>query len=132
MKIQGSLDIKKPQNIVAELFVDPENIKEYQDGFQKKELVSCKMGQEGSVSKMYYKDKHRTMELTETIISNKLPDSFEALYEHTQMVNVMKCQFIQISSNITRYEYEIEYTRINWFMPKLIAILFPGVTKTKL
>jgi hypothetical protein len=131
MKIQGSLDIKKPQSIVAELFADPENLKEYQDGFQKKELVSGNMGQEGAVSIMYYKDKHRTMELTEIIISNKLPDSFEALYEHTQMDNVMKCQFIQISSNITRYEYEIEYTRINWFMPKLIAILFPGVYKNQ-
>ena len=43
------------------------------------------------------------------------------------MDNTMKCRFIALNKNETRYEYEFEYTRINWVMPKLIAILFPSM-----
>ena len=39
----------------------------------------------------------------------------------------MKCKFVQIGDNKTRYEYEFDYTRINWVMPRLMAILFPGM-----
>jgi hypothetical protein len=39
----------------------------------------------------------------------------------------MKCTFIELDDQNTRYEYEFEYTRINWVMPKLMAILFPGM-----
>ena len=129
MKYKGSIDINKPQPKVAELFADPNYLKEYQDGFQKKELVSGQMGQEGAVSKMYYKYGKRDMELTETITANRLPDSFEATYHHKHMDNTMKCTFVPLGDDKTRYEYEFEYTRINWVMPKLMAILFPGMYK---
>ena len=76
---------------------------------------------------MYYKFGKGEMELTETITSNRLPNSFESSYHHKHMDNTMKCNFIALSDNETRYEYEYEYTRINWVMPKLIAILFPGM-----
>ena len=32
-----------------------------------------------------------------------------------------------ILKNKTRYESEVEYTRINWLVPKLMAILFPNM-----
>ena len=127
MKIQGSLEINKPQNIVAELFADPNYLKEYQDGFQRKELIRGQKGQDGAVSKMYYAHGKRTMELTETIRANRLPDSFEAFYHHKHMDNTMVCKFVPVGENKTRYEYEFEYTRINWIIPRLIAILFPSM-----
>ena len=67
------------------------------------------------------------MVLTETIINNRLPDSFESSYYHKHMDNTMKCKFIEIDDQSTRYEYDFNYTRIDWFMPKLMAILFPSV-----
>ncbi|HYX08061.1 MAG TPA: SRPBCC family protein, partial [Bacteroidales bacterium] len=118
MKYNGSIDINKPQSKVAELFADPKNLREYQDGFQKKELVSGQMGQEGAVSKMYYKYGKRDMELIETITKNNLPNSFDAFYHHKHMDNTMKCKFVPLDDNKIRYEYEFEYTRINWVMPK--------------
>ena len=127
MKFNGSLDINKPRKEVVRFFADPLYLKEYQDGFVKKELVSGKEGEDGAVSKMYYQDEKRKMELTETITANRLPDSFEASYHHTHMDNTMTCTFVALNDNQTRYEYEFEYTRINWVMPKLMAILFPGV-----
>lgn len=127
MKFKGFVDIDQPREKVVELFKDPKNLKEYQDGFVKKELVSGEEGQDGAVSKLYYKYGNRDMELEETITANRLPDTFEAFYHHEHMDNTMKCRFVALNDSQTRYEYEFEYTRINWFMPKLMAILFPGM-----
>ena len=127
MKIKGFKIINQPRELVAKLFTDPNGLKEYQDGFERKELISGQEGQTGAVSKMYYKYGKRDMVLTETITSNNLPDSFEAFYHHKHMDNTMKCTFTAIAENQTRYEYEFEYTRIAWVMPKLMAILFPGM-----
>ena len=127
MKYAGSIVINKPIALVTKLFADSKNLKEYQDGFIKKELQSGQEGENGAVSKMYYKYGNRDMILTETIVSNNLPVSFEATYHHKHMDNTMYCRFTAIDDNKTKYEYEFEYTRISWIMPKLIAILFPGM-----
>ncbi len=125
MKHKGSIEIAKPRSEVVKYFADPSFLGEYQDGFIKKVLVSGEKGKEGAVSKMYYKSGSRDMELTETIIANRLPDSFESFYHHKHMDNTMNCKFIELDEKSTRYEYAFEYTRINWLMPKLMAILFP-------
>lgn len=127
MKHSGSIVINKPIELVARLFADPANLKEYQDGFDRKELISGEEGKDGAISKMYYNDGKRKMELTETITSNNLPHSFEAFYHHKHMDNTMKCNFTALDESSTRYNFEFEYTRIDWLMPKLMAILFPGM-----
>ena len=127
MKYSGSIEINKPIGLVTKLFVESKNLKEYQDGFVRKELQSGKEGEDGAISKMYYKYGNRDMILTETIVSNYLPASFEATYHHEHMDNSMKCSFNVIDENTTQYIYEFEYTRINWIMPKLMALLFPGI-----
>ncbi len=127
MKFKGSIEITKSREEVVKYFEDPKYLKEYQDGFVSKELVSGTAGKEGAVSKMMYKYGKRDMELTETILTNNLPEYFESSYHHIHMDNFMRCKFISLDDNRTRYEYEFEYTRINWVMPKLIAILFPGM-----
>ncbi len=129
MKFKGSIDINKPVDVVAKFFADPQYLGEYQEGFVRKELVSGTAGEDGAVSKMYYKLGKQEMELTETITSNQLPSTFEASYHHKHMDNTMKCTFIALSENQTRYETEVEYTRINWIVPRLMAILFPGMYK---
>lgn len=127
MKFKGHVDVKKSRDEVVKFFADPAYLGEYQDGFVSKELVEGEAGHDGAISKMMYKQGGREMELTETILANKLPDSFEASYHHIHMDNFMRCKFTELDRNLTRYEYEFEYTRINWFMPKLMAILFPGM-----
>ena len=127
MKYSGYIDINQPRELVTKYFADADNLKHWQDGFVKKELQKGKEGKKGAVSTMYYSDGNRDMILTETIISNQLPDSFEAFYHHKHMDNTMKCKFIPLDEYNTRYEYEFEYSRISWFMPKLMAILFPGM-----
>lgn len=132
MKYSGQIQINKPQTKVAEQFLYPENNKAYQDGFLRKELVSGLQGQAGAVSKMYYQFGSRELELTETIHANRLPLSFEAFYHHPHMDNTMKCRFIRLDENSCRYEYEFEYTRVSWLMPKLMFLLFPGMFRKQI
>jgi hypothetical protein len=127
MKYKGSVDIAKPRDEVVKYFADPSFLGEYQDGFVKKDLISGSQGQEGAVSKMLYKYGSRDMELKETILVNQLPDLYESSYHHKHMDNTMACKFIELDDQHTRYEYAFEYTRINWIMPRLMAILFPGM-----
>jgi hypothetical protein len=127
MKFQGSKIINKPRDVVTKYFSDPKYLGEYQDGFIKKELLEGNPGETGSISKMYYKYGKMDMILTETITNNNLPETFEGFYHHKHMDNTMKCNFTAMDENTTNYEYEIDYIRMNWIMPRLMAILFPGI-----
>lgn len=127
MIIKGSIDINKPRAEVVAVFSNPKYNGEYQDGFVKKELVEGEEGAIGAVYQILYKQSGRDMELTETITNNQLPDLYESNIHHEHMDNTMKVRFIVLDSNTTRYEYEYVYTRINWIMPRLMAILFPSM-----
>ena len=127
MKYKGSIIIDKPIEQVAALFADQNNNGEWQEGFVRKELLSGTEGQVGAKSMIYLKQGKREMELKETIMSNDLPYSMEGFYEHKHMDNSLKATFTAINENQTQYENYVEYSRINWVMPKLMAILFPSM-----
>jgi hypothetical protein len=129
MKFKVAKDINQPQQLVAQLFADPNNLKEYQEGFIRKEVISGIAGKDGTISKMYYKTNKYEMELTETIVSNKLPDTFEANYHHKNMDNAMRCSFIAMDDLTTRYEMECEYTAFRGFIPKILGLFFPKIFK---
>lgn len=129
MKFTCTVHINKPQHIVAEFFANVEHLGEYQEGFQKKELVSGEPWQEGTVSKLYYQNGKRKMELTETILKNDLPNEFLAEYFHTHTENTMKSTFTIISPTETRYDAEIHYTKFKGAIVKIMAFLFPSFFK---
>jgi len=129
MKFKGEVIINKPRDLVTQLFVDPKHMTEYQDGFQRKDLESGEVNQKGAVSKIYFQQGKRKMELTETITKNNLPESLEAFYHHIHMDNTMKCTFTALDETSTKYEYEFEYTAVRGFMPKLMMRLAPGMFK---
>lgn len=127
MRFTGSVDVDRPLQVVADLFADPDNRSEYQDGFRSWEPVGGTPGEDGAVSKLYYSNRGRDMVLTETVVANRLPASFEAFYEHSHMDNTLKTIFTALDANRTRYDIEGEYTALRGFMPNLMARLFPGV-----
>jgi hypothetical protein len=127
MKIEGHIDIRQARDIVAELFADPKRLGEYQEGFLRKEVQRGEPGQDGTVSRMYYRQGKGEMELIETITANRLPDSFAAEYHHKAMDNTMLVRFEALGPALTRYHYEYEYTELRGFLPKLIARLLPSV-----
>ncbi len=129
MKFTCTVFIKKPQQVVADFFANVDYLGEYQEGFQKKELLSGEPWQEGAVSKLYYQNGKRKMELTETILKNELPNVFLAAYFHTHTENTMKSTFTIIDPNETRYDAEIHYTKFKGAVVKIMAFLFPSFFK---
>ena len=127
MKFTCSIIINQPRERVVELFSNPKYLKHYQDNFIKKELISGASGQTQAVSKLYYKMGKGTMELTETIVNNNLPESFHGHYHHKHMDNTMDSYFDEINENKTKYTTKIDYTAFRGFMAKTMAFLFPFV-----
>ncbi len=126
MIISGHIDINKPQAKVVKYFANADYAKEYQDTFLRKELVSGTKGEVGAVSNIYFEQGKGEMELTETIVTNNLPQYFEAFFHHKHMDNSMKCRFEPLTKEQTRYHYEYEYTRMG-FIPKVFSKLNPGM-----
>jgi len=127
MKFNSSTTINAPREQVVQLFMDRKLLAEHQDGFIKKDLISGDYGQDGSVSKIYFKQGKGQMELTETIQSNQLPDSIETFIHHEHMDNNYKCSFIDRGDQTTEYKVEGEYVTVRGFMPKMMMKLFPGM-----
>jgi len=131
MKFTCTIDIELPVSKVTQLFADPNNLKEYQEGFISKELLEGIEGQNGAISLLKYKQGKGVMKLTETIVDNSLPDYFIGHYHHTHMDNIMHCRFISLGENKTLYESEIEYTVFRGFLPKMMGFLFPSMFKNQ-
>ncbi|MGB0892486.1 MAG: hypothetical protein ACPGUU_09055 [Flavobacteriaceae bacterium] len=129
MKFTCSVIINKPKNVVADYFINPDYLGEYQDGFIKKELISGSASKENAVSKLYYKQGKGQMELTETVLENNLPDIFKAFYFHTHTENTMQSTFTALDENTTRYDAEIHYTKFKGFIVKVMKTLFPNFFK---
>lgn len=129
MKFTCTVIIEKPIDQVADLFINPDNLKEYQDGFIGKEIVSGTPATVGAISTMVYQQGKRKMEITETVTSNNLPHEFSGFYHHIHMDNTMTNRFTSLSENRTRYDAEIEYTVLRGFMVKAMAFLFPSMFK---
>ncbi|MFT5883871.1 MAG: hypothetical protein ACI9IP_000321 [Arcticibacterium sp.] len=118
MKFQFSVEIESSFEEVSKLFIDPKYLHEYQEGFVKKVFQNGTEGQDGAISMMHYKHGKQEMELKEAVVSNKLPHSFEAFYEHKHMHNTLLTKFIPIA------ETEGEYVRVSWFMTRLVPWMF--------
>ena len=130
-KFKGSVIIKKTVKVVSEMFLDPNNLKHYQNGFKRKDLILGDIGQEDSVSRLYYKFGRKNVMLEETVLINKLPESLVLLYHSRDMDKMMKCSFVEVDEQTTRFEYEYEYIRVSWFLPRLTFILFPNSYKKR-
>ncbi|MEQ6123027.1 hypothetical protein AAON49_02355 [Pseudotenacibaculum sp. MALMAid0570] len=129
MKFTCTVHINKPRQFVVDFFVNPDYLKEYQEGFQRKELISGSAWKEGAVSKLYYQNGKRKMELTETVLTNNLPDEFLAEYFHTHTENTMRSTFTSLSTEETRYDAEVHYTKFKGAIVKVMAFLFPSFFK---
>jgi hypothetical protein len=125
MKFSCDIIIDAPLNHVVNVFKDSTHLKHYQDGFISKKHISGNENTVGAISNIVYKK----LELKETILVYNLPEEFKGLYEHKHMINTMKVVFNTISENKTQYVSEIEYTKFNGFLIKLMAKLFPGMFK---
>lgn len=129
MKFTCHIDINKPIHELVDLFNNPDNLKEWQDGFQRLEHLSGTPGQKGAISNLYYIMRGKEEVIQETLISMNLPSEMSGTYVHRHMSNTMQVEFEAIDEENTRYINHIHYTELNGFMIKLMAKLMPGMFK---
>lgn len=127
MKFKCSVTIDLPIDRVIQLFDNPNNLKEWQDGFVSFEHLSGTPGETGAKSLIKYKHGKREMELIETITVKNLPEEFSGTYEHKHMDNTLKNSFVALSDQQTRLDCYIHYTKFKAFVPKIMAFLMPGM-----
>jgi hypothetical protein len=127
MKFTCSTIVNLPQDKVVEIYYNDNNLKNWQSGFESKELLIGTKGQPGAKSKIFMTYNNKPMVLTETIQKNNLPDEFVAYYEHEHMNNIMTCRFQKLDDTKTKFEMGIHYTEFFGFMPKLMSMLMPGM-----
>lgn len=125
MKFSLTINIKAPREKVVDIFLDPEKQQFFQDGFISKTLTYGTPNQIGAQSLIVYK----TLELKETVLINRLPEEFKALYKHKSTTNTMHINFSIIDNYTTSYTSQIHYTKFNGFIIKLLAKCFPFIFK---
>ena len=127
MKFTCHVEINKARNDVIALWENEKNLIHWQDGYISSELISGEKAKVGSKTRMYYQIGKRKIELLETILNNSLPEKFIGLYETQQMSNTMKNTFTIIEDEKTLWTSEIEYTKMNGFLVKVMALIAPSM-----
>jgi len=129
MKYTCNIEINAPLSKVVALWEDENNFKHWQHGFQHIKHISGTPNTIGAKAEILIVQGKQTIELLETVMVNNLPEEKTALYEHVHMTNTQTSRFKALSDNKTLYISEVEYTKFNSFIPKLMAKLFPGMFK---
>lgn len=129
MKFNCHIEIEGNLESVAATWSNEAYFHHWQDGFQVKQVLSGRSGEVDCRSEIIYSQGKSSMKLVETVLSNKLPHSFSASYEHRHMDNLLTTEFRAIDDNLTKLTYEVEYTAFRGVVPRLMAFFVPGVFK---
>jgi len=129
MKFTCTVHINRPIDAVVNLWKDESHFKEWQLGFESKELISGEKETKGAKSKIVLSHSGRSMELIETIEFNELPKARKIYVEHKHMCNYLTDSFNEVNSNETIYATEVEYTKFIGLIPNIMARLFPSMFK---
>ena len=128
MEFRTEIMIDLPRERVIELFDDPDNLKEWQDGLQSFEHLSGEPGQPGAKSQLIYDMNGRRVEMIETVTVRNLPDEFSGTYEAQGVHNVVKNYFYESGPNQTRWVADNIF-EFNSLMMKVMGFLMPGSFK---
>ena len=129
MKFKCYVDINLPIDKVVKEYDSPDNLKEWQDGFVSYKHKSGIAGTVGAQATMIYKIGKRDMVLTETILINDLPHVFKGQYDYKEGSNTMTNTFRSITGSVTRWTAEVEYTRMDSLMMKMMSKIMPKMFK---
>jgi hypothetical protein len=121
--------IAAPIDMVVALFLNPQNMKEWQDGFTSYELLSGTPYTPGAKAVIRYVNGNRTIVLTETILKMNLPTEMIALYEHSHGSNTMTHSFTELLQQQTRHTTNIGEIHPYGLLPKLMSVFTSGMIK---
>jgi len=122
MKFIFTSEINVPIKKTFELFLNKDNLKEWQKDLISYEQISGISGEVGAVTKVNYK----SVTIFETITFKNIPYEIRGFYEHkrgekTIMVHNTSNRFSLIGENKTLFELEMEDVKFVGFLPKLMS-----------
>lgn len=131
MEYTNEITIEQPRSLVVELFDDPENMKQWQEGLLELEHVSGDPGQPGANSRLLIESSGRKIEMIETVIKRDLPDEFHAKYTTEGVENWVKNYFIDEGPNRTRWvtENRFEFSGMMRIVSFFMRGAFPKQTQ---
>lgn len=124
MHYTNDITIDLPRARVVELFMDPDTLAQWQPGLQSMTHLSGEPGQAGAKARLVYDMNGRAIEMTETIITNNMPDEFTAHYSTKGVENRNVNRFYADGADKTRWVQESDFQFSG--MMRLVALLFRG------
>jgi hypothetical protein len=104
MKYTCEISIERPRARVLELIMDPDAFAQWQPGVRSFQLLSGQLGQVGARSRVVFEMRGMRMEMTETIVQRRLPDSYTLMYESRGVKNLVENRFYEEGPARTRWE----------------------------
>lgn len=103
MKFRSEVEIAKPINELVVLIQNPDNTLQWLEGLHSVEHISGEFRQPGAISKVVLDSPAGRLHITETIISNELPDEYIMMYEGKGYVSYSNYCFEELSDFSTRF-----------------------------
>jgi len=125
MQYHTEITLKLPRSEVTALFIDPENLGNWQPELLGRKSLEGEAGVEGSRSELRYSMGRKECRMVETVIRNELPDSWDATYEADGVWNKVHNRFEAIDTETTKWVQENEF-RFRGFM-KLFGLFGKGM-----
>ncbi|MFM1874314.1 MAG: hypothetical protein RL266_51 [Bacteroidota bacterium] len=103
MKFRSEIDIEKPLVELIELIQDPECTLKWLEGLRSVKHISGEYRQPGSKSRVVFDSPAGRLMITETVISNQLPDEYIIRYDGQGYISYSNYQFEKLSDARTRF-----------------------------
>lgn len=103
MKFRSEVEIEKPINKLVELIQDPECTLQWLEGLRSVEHISGEFRQPGAKSKVVFDSAAGRMLITETVLSNDLPNEYRIRYDGQGYVSFSNYSFEVVSENLTKF-----------------------------
>lgn len=101
MKYKTEIEINLPLDKTISIFNNPENMKSWMRGLESFELIEGEEGKAGAKTKLFFNNKGRKTEITETINEINLPYKMHSTYKAGKVVNHQFNSFKSIDKNKT-------------------------------
>jgi hypothetical protein len=94
MKFRSEIIINKPLKDVFKYTINPKNLSNWVDGFEKFKPLSGKSWQVGSIGIQFYNDKEGKLEVREEVLAHESDKSLKTHLSHKNMETILEFRFL--------------------------------------
>lgn len=129
MHYQLELEIEAQRDRVVELFLDADNLKNWQPSLVRFEVISAgEFRGVGTQSKQLHRMGTREVDMLATITVDDFPDEFAATFEADDVWNLVTNRFTDQAEGGTLWTLTSDFRSSKWWM-MLLMLVSPGLFK---